>query len=370
MDKSSAFWVGIDLHQSELMLAALRGWASSPEIQQSFEPRGPALGRLLRRLAREAPVRAVYEASGCGYWLQRRMKRWGVDCRIAAPALIPKRPGDRVKTDKRDALKLATLHRGDLLSFVRVPSLEEERVRRIVRTREMIRRDTHRSKQRILKVLQSLGHVYGPRKKNWTQGFWRWFRKLELHADDREALACLEAELEVQLALLAGADERIEERSLQAPYAGPVARLRCLRGVDTLSAMVLCTEVGDMSRFGSANAFMGWLGLGVSEFTSLKRRQGGITRAGNGRCRRILTEAAWNNRYWPHVSRALRARSQGQPPEVIAHAFRAQKQLHKTWRRLEPKVGSKKAVVAMARKLAGFVWALWRAEPELLTARN
>ena len=296
MDKSTAFWVGIDLHQSDLMQA-------------------------------EAPVQAGYEASGCGYWLARRIRRWGADCEVVAPSLIPQRPGDRVKTDKRDALKLATLHRGDLLSFVRVPSVEEERVRRIVRT-------------------------------------------LDLHAEEREALSLLESELEVQLALLASADERIEQRSLEDPYAGPVSRLRCLRGIDTLSAMVLCTEVCDMKRFASASQFVGWLGLGVSEFTSVKRKQGRTTRTGNSRCRRILVEAAWNNTRHPHVSKILRARSAGQSPDVIAHAWRAQHRLHKTWRRLEPRVGSKKTVVAMARELAGFVWAIWLAAPDLLTARK
>lgn len=372
-NKDSVFWVGIDLHQSSLMLAAYRGWAKEPEVYRELDSRGPAVGRLLRGLRGQAPVRAVYEAGGCGYWLARRMKRWGVECEVVAPSLIPKRSGDRVKTDKRDALKLATMHRGDLLTPVRVPSLEEERVRRLVRAREALRRDVHRSKQRILKFLQSLGLRHSTathKRKNWTQSFWRWLRGLKLHAQERESLALLESELEVQMALLADADERVAKRSMEAPYADAVGRLRCLRGIDTLSAMVLRTEVCDMRRFASASKFMGWLGLGVSEFTSVKRLQGGITKTGNGRCRRILTEAAWNNTHWPHVSKALRDRSAGQPPEVIAHAFRAQKRLHKTWKCLEPKMGSKKAAVAMARQLAGFIWAIWLAEPELLTVRK
>ena len=163
--KDSVFWVGIDLHQSSLMLAAYRGWASEPEVYRELDSRSPAVGRVIRGLQKKARVSAVYEASGCGYWLARRMKRWGVDCQVVAPSLIPRLAGDRVKTDKRDAQKLATMHRADVLTYVRVPSLEEERVRRLVRAREGIRRDIHRSKQRILKVLQSLGHVYEPGKK-------------------------------------------------------------------------------------------------------------------------------------------------------------------------------------------------------------
>lgn len=367
--KDSVFWVGIDLHQTSLMLAAYRGWASEPEVYRELDSRGPAVGRLIRGLQKKAPVSAVYEASGCGYWLARRMKRWGAACRVVAPSLIPKLAGDRVKTDKRDAQKLATMHRADVLSYVRVPSLEEERLRRLVRAREGIRRDIHRSKQRILKVIQSLGHVYEPGKKKWTQAYWRWLRGLKLHAEERESLALMEAELEVQLALMADADERIARRAAESPYADVVGRLRCLRGIDTLSAMVLRTEICDMRRFSSAAKFMAWLGLGVSEYTSINRLQGGITKTGNSRCRRILVEAAWNNTRWPHVSKALQARSIGQPPAVITHAFRAQKRLHKTWQLLEPKKGSKKAAVAMARQLAGFVWAIWLAEPDLLTAR-
>ena len=369
MDKSTAFWVGIDLHQSALMLAAYRGWAKEPEVYETLDPRGPAVGRLIRRLHEDAPVKAVYEASGCGYWLARRMRRWGVDCEVVASSLIPRKPGDRVKTDKRDACKLATLHRGDQLTFVRVPTPEEERVRRIVRTREMIRRDVHRSRQRILKQLQSCGHHY-KQGGNWTLGFWRWLRELKMHADENEALTFLRSELEIQEALLASADARILERSLEAPYVDAVGRLRCLRGIDTLSAMVLRTEVCDITRFASASAFVGWLGLGVREYTSVKRSQQGITKTGNSRCRRILVEAAWNNTRRPYVSKVLRARSAKEPADVIAHAYRAQRRLHDTWRRLEPRIGSRKAAVAMARELAGFVWALWWAKPELLTARN
>ena len=202
--KDSVFWVGIDLHQSSLMLAAYRGWASEPEVYRELDSRSPAVGRVIRGLQKKARVSAVYEASGCGYWLARRMKRWGVDCQVVAPSLIPRLAGDRVKTDKRDAQKLATMHRADVLTYVRVPSLEEERVRRLVRAREGIRRDIHRSKQRILKVLQSLGHVYEPGKKKWTQAYWRWLRGLKLHAEERESLALMEAELEVQLAQLVG----------------------------------------------------------------------------------------------------------------------------------------------------------------------
>jgi transposase len=324
----------------------------------------------MRRLRAQGPVKAVYEASGCGYWLARRMRRWKVDCQVVAPSMIPRLPGDRVKTDERDARKLAEWHRADLLSYVPVPGVEEERARRLVRTREAIRRDVQRSKQRILKLLQGLGHSYGGNRKKWTLAFWAWLRALDLHPDEREALRFYESELEVQQALLDQIDGRIKERSLEAPYAAPVGRLRCLRGIDTLSAMVLRTEICDVRRFASASQFMGWLGLGVSEYTSVKQRRGGITRTGNSRCRRILVEAAWNNRHWPRISKDLRTRSAEQDPMVLAHAWRAQTRLHKTWKRLEPRIGSRKAVVAMARELAGFVWAIWRAEPELLTARN
>ena len=366
MNQHSFHWVGIDLHQKTLTLAVYRGQEREPLLTKTLPgPNFTRLRRILRQLDAQAPVRVVYEASGCGYVLARLLEAWGFECDVAAPSLIPRRPGDRVKTDKRDALKLATMHRGGLLTPVHIPSEAEERLRTLVRTAEAARKDVRRSKQRILKLLQARGLTY--RGKNWTLAFWRWLRGLRLEGLDQISLNHHLAQLETGQGFAASLQDEVEARSVQKPYGDPVARLRCLRGIDTLSAMTLATETIDMRRFASPRKYMGWVGLGVSEFTSVNRVQGGITRTGSGRCRRILVEAAWNNSHRPHISKVLEARMASQPPAIQAHAWRAQQRLHRTWRRLEPRIGSKRAAVAMARQLAGFVWALWLARPEYLS---
>ena len=321
MNQHSFHWVGIDLHQRTLTLAAYRGLERDPLLTKTLP--GPNFAQLKRILG-------------------------------------------KLHVDRRDALKLASMYRGGLLTPVHIPREEEERLRTLVRTAEAARKDVRRGQQRVLKLLQARGLV-SPGGKNWTLKFWRWLRGLRLEGLDQISLNHLLAQLETAIGFAESLRAEIETQSHEKLCAEPVARLRCLRGLDTLSAMTLATETIDMRRFASPRKFMGWVGLGVSEFTSVHRVQGGITRTGSGRCRRILVEAAWNNRHRPHVSKALEARLEGQPPAVRAHAWRAQQRLHRTWRRLEPRIGSKKAAVAAARQLAGFVWALWLAQPQQLS---
>jgi transposase len=368
MSQGTTQWVGIDLHQENLVLSVFAGDAKEASLERVVPTQSPALRPVLTRLGRRGPVRAVYEAGGCGYWLARRLRGWGLACEVAAPSLIPRQAGARVKTDRRDARKLATLHRAGLLECVHVPTEAEERLRGLVRARDAARRDLNRSRQRVLKLLQARGLSYEG-SKHWSQRHWKWLCGLRLEGEDQVVLSHQLTEIELRMAMRAGLDERVAARSLEEPYAGPVARLRCLRGIDTLSAMTLATEVFDMRRFRSARRFMGWLGLGVSENSSgARRRQGGITRAGNGRCRRILVEAAWNNIHRPYIGRELARRQQGQAKDVVAHAWRAQRRLHDRWTRLAPKKDRRTAITAMARQLSGYVWALWLAEPEHLHA--
>lgn len=369
MHQGTPQWVGIDLHAASLFLVAYEGGAKQPILERDLAPDSPKLRPLLRKLGGRGPVRVVYEAGGCGYWLARRLRSWGFECEVAAPSLIPRKPGDRVKTDRRDARKLATLHRAGLLQGVHVPTEEEERVRGLVRAREAARRDLHRSRQRTLKFLLARG--LRPREgKNWSQRHWRWLRGVTLPGEDQLVLNHQLAEIELRMEMLGRLDEKVVERSHLDPYGRPLGRIRCLRGIDTLSGMTLATEVFDMRRFRSASRFMGWLGFGVREASSGGRRhQGGITRAGNGRCRRILVEAAWNNIHRPHVGPELKKRMAGQSEMVLAHAYRAQQRLHALWGRMAPKKDRRTVVTAMARQLAGFVWALWLGEPEHLQRR-
>jgi transposase len=240
-------------------------------------------------------VTACYEAGGCGYVLQRKLQEWGVSCEVIAPSLIPKRSGDRRKTDKRDARKLARLYRAGELTPIRIPSEADERVRSLIRSRCVFTREILKSRHYVLKLLQSRGRVYR-QGKNWTRAHWDWLRKLELPGEDHFVLQSYVALLEVKLAQREEIDRRIEAISLSEPYAEPVARLRCLRGIDTLSAMTLVVEIGDVRRFATPRHLMGYLGLTVSESSSGAGPQtmGGITKAGNAHCRRVLVEASWH----------------------------------------------------------------------------
>jgi transposase len=311
-----------------------------------------------------------YEASGFGFVLHRKIRSWGFECDVIAPSLIPKRPGDRVKTDPRDALELARLNRGGLLTRVYVPSEEDERTRSVVRARRAFQGDLFRVQQRILKLLQVRGHFYREGGKHWCPAFMTWLRQLPLAEEDRFLVSTHLAHRNVQLQLMQAVESRIEKLTEHERWSGPIARLRCLRGVDLITAAGLVAEIVDVERFKTAPVLMGWAGLAVTEYSSGEHvRRGQITKSGNEEVRRLMIEAAWNNTHPPQTGRALMRRMKGQDPAVLAHALRAQRRLYATWRKLGPR-NPKLAVTAMARELLGFVHALWRARPEDLEARN
>lgn len=363
--ESTPVFVGIDLHQDSARVAVLRGWSPDFYDERTLPGDAVAIRRYLRRLSSQGPVHACYEASGCGYVLQRELTRSGMRCDVIAPSLIARKPGERRKTDRIDACKLARqLRNGDLVA-IRVPTVAEEQVRELVRCRDVLRREVQRSRQHILKLLQRRD-VRAPAKP-WTCDFWSWLRRLELPELDQVVLRTYQAVLETKIMHQDELDVRIQELARTPELSGPVGRLRCLRGIDTLSAMVLVSELGDVRRFGSARELMAYVGLGVAESTSANTsRRFGITKTGSARCRHVLVEAAWHYSHRPARSKRLKDRQQGQAPEVIAHAWRAQHRLHKRMRALEAKMPRPKAATAVARELAGFVWAILRNEPLLL----
>jgi transposase len=362
-------FVGIDLHQDSVTVAVLPEEAKECEGSRTLPHDLGKLRRYFARLSKRGAIRACYEASGCGYVLQRALGKWGVACEVIAPSLIPKRSGDRRKTDKRDAAKLARLYRAGELTAIRVPDEVEERVRSLVRCRETLTREILKSRHYVLKLVLSRGRVYRD-GKNWTQAHWAWLRKLELEGPDAITLRTYLELLEYKLIQRDTLDREIEEIAFSDAYKEPVGLLRCLRGIDTLSAMTLVCEIGDVRRFASPRQLMGYLGLTVSETSSAGvERRGGITKAGNARARRILVEASWHYRYPARHSRGLRKRQEGQPSAVIAHAWRAQKRLHKKFEALVYRMAPAKAVVAVARELVGFVWALLHYDPALLAPR-
>jgi transposase len=358
MDKDTTY-VALDDSKRKLAVAILR--PGQTELEQREMAKEPHLiQRVFRRLAREGAVAACYEAGVSGYDLYRQITACGVACHVIAPALTPRRPGQRIKTDRRDAAKLVRLFRAGELTAIHVPAEAEEAVRDLTRCREDVRRDVLRWRHRLLKFLDRHGRLYVT-GKNWSQRHWAWIRqqRFDLPPLQRTFEATLFA-LEQARAHQAELDQEIAALAEQAPYREPVGWLRCFRGIDTLSAMILRAEIVDFQRFTHPRELMAYLGLVPSEYSSGDReRRGALTKAGNTHARRVLVEAAWHYRHRPTLGRALAARAQGQSPACRAQAWRAQQRLYRRYRHL---VGHGKrppvAVAAIARELVGFIWAV------------
>lgn len=358
--KDTTLFVGMDVHKLSISVSVLEAGASRPRPCVEVAHDDAKLRRLFGRLKQQGTVRACYEAGACGYAVYRLLRSIGVPCDVIAPALIPVRAGDRVKTDRRDAEKLARLFRAGELTAVRVPSEQEESVRDLVRCREDLREDILRERHRLLKFLLRQGRRFTA-GRHWTLRHWAWLRSQRFDEPaDRvvftEYLTRLETTLDRQKAI----DQEIAAVAQQAPYKEPVARLRCLRGLDTLSAVTLVAEVCDFRRFARPKELMAYLGLVPSEHSSGgSHRRGSITKTGNAHARRILVEAAWHYRHRPRRSKAIAARWKGRPPKMIAQAYQAQQRLHRRFHRLTSRgKPAQVAVVAVARELCGFVWAL------------
>jgi transposase len=363
--KNLTTYVGVDAHKKDLFIAMLIGDQTTPVTWQlANEPQ--AVRRLVRKLEREAPgpVRMCYEAGPCGYALQRQVTTPRVICQVIAPALIPRKPGDRIKTNRRDARKLAELLRGGLLTEVRPPTLEEEAVRDLCRARDDAREDLQRCRHRLGKLLLRRGLHY--RGRNWTRAHRRWIESLEwTQPAERMVVEDYWLAIDQVKARLLELDTRLTEIAQTDPYREPVGWLRCFRGIDTLTAILILAELHDFRRFHSPRALMAYIGLVPGEdSTGEKHRRGRITRTGNALVRRLLVETAWHYQHRPKVGVALTRRRKGQPSRVIAIADKAQQRLCRRFRRLaEQHKPAPKVAVAIARELAGFLWAVLQPEP-------
>jgi transposase len=364
-------YVGIDAHKKDLFVAMLIGNEKTVTWQLANEPR--AVHRLVRKLERETPgpVRVFYEAGPCGYALQRQITTARVTCDVIAPALMPRTPGERVKTNRRDARKLAELGRAGLLTVVQPPTPADEAVRDLARARDDAREDLQRCRHRLGKLLLRRGLHYAGR--NWTRAHRRWVESVTwTYAAERAVVDDYLLAIDHTEARLRALDARVAEIAAQEPYRTPVGWLRCFRGIDTLTAMLILAELHDFRRFGSARALMAFLGLVPGEnSTGETHRRGRITKTGNALVRRVLVEASWHYQHRPGVGRALAARRQGQPSRVIAIADQAQQRLCRRFRRLAEQHKPKpKIAVAIARELAGFVWAALQPAPAGGAARH
>lgn len=309
-----------------------------------------------------APTRVAYEAGPTGFGLARALAMAGVGCVVAAPGKIERPAQDKVKTDRRDAERLVRLLMVGGLHPVRVPSIEEEALRDLVRAREDVRGDLMRARHRMSKLLLRHEIVFEGPGSNWTVRHREWLGRLEL--GERAAQSTLLDYLGAIDALIVRRETlegTIAELVPASPWARTVARLRCLRGMDTLSAVGLCAEIGDWQRFERAGQLMSYVGLVPSEDSSgERRRQGSITKTGSRHARRLLVEGAWHYRRAPAKGLALKRRQAGQDPHILALSWKAQQRLHRTWRRLDHERGKRRTIVAVAvaRELAGFCWAI------------
>jgi transposase len=360
VDEDTTF-VGLDTHKRSIHVAMLR--PDAPAQEHAMTTDGEAVRRWAKRVLRQSPGRVVcaYEAGPLGFALQRQLVGLGLACQVVAPSLIPVKPGERVKTDRRDARKLAEMLRAGLLVEVYPPSPQQEAVRDLCRAREAAKRDLHRCRQRLSKFLLRRALLWTPGRQAWTKAHRTWLRGLQLeHAADQFILDDHLLAVDQLEARLAGVESELEAISQTTPYREPVGWLRCFRGIDTITAMTIVAELHEPQRFQSPRDLMAYLGLVPSEHSSgERRRRGTITKAGNGHIRRVLVEAAWHYRHRPGVGIKLRQRRRGQPARVIAIADRAQQRLCRRFRRLtERGKPPNKVVVAIARELAGFLWAV------------
>ena len=360
-------WVGLDVHAESITAAILEGEREEVEV---IKLSGDLMNvrRLFRRLAKKGTVRSCYEASGAGFVLHRVLRDDGFHCEVIAPSLIPRKPGDRRKTDRLDAVMLARLYRSGHLTPVHVPSEEQEAIRRLLRLRFTYQCYCTATKHRISGILRNHGHVFKEGKSTWTKTHRRWLAQLgdkldgPLQTTLRTELEHLEY-LEMQRTSI---DDEIIRYSVSPPYRVSVEALCCLRGVKTLTAMTLVAEIDDVRRFRSPRALMAYFGLVPTERSSGERqRRGPITKAGNMHARRLLVEAAWNNRHRTAAELILNRRRQGQPPVIVAIALKAQHRLYKKFWRLDQRKHRHVAITAVAREMCGFVWAILKAVPQV-----
>lgn len=367
-------YLGLDVHKDSITIAVLPAGAPAPTRVERLPNDLAKLRRFCERPAAQGELRACYEASGAGYVIHRAMRDWGYPCDVIAPSLIPTKPGHQRKHDKYDAAQLARLYRAGELTTIRIPSEAEERVRDLVRCRETLQREVLASQHYILKFVARRGLVYRE-GTNWSTAHYNWLRRLAaasspLEGEDQIVYGEYLGLLEYKLSRRDELDHRIAELALTPALAPAVNRLQCFRGVQRHVAMVLTTEIGDWRRFESPRQLMAYLGLVPKERSSGDReRRGSLTKAGNSHCRHVLVQAAWAYRFQPKVGLALKARQRGQSPVVIAHSWKAQHRLHTLYRRLAFRTRPQIAVVAVARELVGFLWAVMQdQEPSSLAA--
>lgn len=350
--------LGLDVHKDSITAAVLLPGEESPSVDKIFHDE-PSVRRLINRFPDRSVLRSCYEAGPTGFGLHRLLTSMAVACDVVAPSLIPRAPGDKVKTDRRDACRLARLHRAGQLVAIHVPTPEQEAVRDLCRARAALVTDQTRARHRLSKFLLRHDRVFRDGKA-WTVRHEQWLcsQRFEIRAL-QSTYDHYRAVLVARTAELAALEADLAVWIQDGPFAEAVGRLACYRGVSWLGALTLASEVGDWRRFPRARTFMGFTGLTPSEHSSGQTtHRGHITKAGPTHLRTQLIESAWAYQHRPALGVDLRRRQAGAEAATVARAWACQQRLCGRSRRMRARKDSGNVVtVAMARELAGFLWA-------------
>lgn len=354
-------FVGLDVHKETIAVAVADRGTTPPRSLGVIRNDLDELRKMLRKLGSPASLQVCYEAGPCGYVVHRFLQRLKIDCVIVAPSLIPRKPGDRIKTDRRDALALARLLRSGELTATWVPDEQHEALRDLVRAREDAVEDRLRARHRLGKMLLRNGltppagvRAWSLRHRQWLDGL-RWQDRAQemVFNEYRHHLE----EISLRITRL---ERELAARVQSSPHAAIIAALQSMRGIKLITAATIVSEVGDIGRFETPRQLMAYAGLVPSEHSSGGRvRRGNITKNGNAHLRRVMVEAAWHNRHRPALTPELRQRQRGIHPQACAVAWNAQQRLHKRYCHLSARGKSRpQTVVAVAREMLGFVWAI------------
>jgi transposase len=355
-------FIGLDVHKESISIAMAEADGSPPETLATIPNDLAVVVKRLRKLAQGRQLHCCYEAGPTGFGLCRALRAAGLECVVVAPSLVPRQASDRIKTDRRDAAKLARFLRSGDLTEVQIPDVETEAMRDLERARDDAKNAERAARHQLIKFLLRHDRKY-PGKTSWTGTHLDWIghQHFDHEAQNRVVVEYLHA-VEQATARVEQLTKDIAELVEHWSLKPVVKALQSLRGVQLISAVVLTAEIGDFRRFETAGAFMAYLGLVPSEHSSGERRQRGrITKSGNRHARRILVESAWSYRFRPAMSRQIRARNEGQSPAVQATAWKAQRRLCARYRKLSGRGKTKQqTMTALARELAGFVWHIAR----------
>jgi len=358
---NSLLYVGMDVHKESVVFAVFRGYEQKPFIQVSKKNDSYILKKYFNKLKEKGTLICCYEAGPCGFHMYRLLENLNISCIVAAPGLIPCKPGERIKTDARDAEALARNLRAGVLPSVHVPTKSDEAVRDYLRMRDDLIVEIKRYKQRTLSFVDRYGYRYKPGTNRWTIAHRSWLKELTgLEPLQRETLDEYMLHLNYLEEKQIRIDKRIEEIAEEDRYRDMTKQFTCLKGIGILTALSLVVEIGDFKRFSSAAKFMGYLGLVPSKHSSgMKRNQGGLTKSGNSRLRKLLIESSWHYSFPYQPSKRVRRRREGQRPQLIKYADKAGRRLSSKFSHLifrgKP---SQRAAAAVARELAGLIWGI------------